>query len=607
VNIDPKRTSSGRGPSKWTRRRWVQGAVLVVVLGGAGLAAWAGWFRGGDPRETEALFAVEEGPLSITITESGTIQNRDLKVVSSEVEGRAQILYLIPEGTLVKKGDLLVRLDASSLVDSKAQQEITVMNAEASWVQASENLEVTKSQAKSDESKAELDWKFAQMDLEKFQKGDYQQQLMQSDADIKIAEEELERAKKTVEDSRKLKEEDYITESELKADELDATRKGLSLNLVKEKRRLLEEYTRIRTEEELKSDVEQAEAALDRVRRKGKADIKQAEATLKAKDSEFTRQKARLTKLDEQIKKCEVTAPVDGMAVYSTTGQSGRRSMEPLAAGQEIRERQELIYLPTTASMKAEIKVHESSLTKVKRGLTVRVTVDAVPGKVFWGKVGSISVLPDGQSMWLNPDLKVYNTDIWLDGDCEGLRAGMSCQAEVFVENYEKTLYVPVTAVVRVNGKAAVYVVEGRGKQVEREVELGLDNNRMVRIVSGVEKGELVTLKPPLSTAPKETGAPEVPAAVNGGTSGEVKTTTPGTESTQTPTLPDMSQMRNMTPEEQAKFLESLTPEQRAAMQARMRSRGGRTGGGRRGGTGEGNGTGGGATGGGGRAQEPGS
>ncbi len=55
--------------------------------------------------------------------------------------------------------------------------------------------------------------------------------------------------------------------------------------------------------------------------------------------------------------------------IYATSAQSGmfRRNTEPLQEGQDIRERQELIYLPTASSSNAEIAIHESNLKKVKR------------------------------------------------------------------------------------------------------------------------------------------------------------------------------------------------------------------------------------------------
>ena len=50
-------------------------------------------------------------------------------LVSSELEGHSTIISLVPEGNIVAKGDPLVELDASALVDNKTQQQISVMNA----------------------------------------------------------------------------------------------------------------------------------------------------------------------------------------------------------------------------------------------------------------------------------------------------------------------------------------------------------------------------------------------------------------------------------------------------------------------------------------------
>ena len=62
---------------------------------------------------TSATFTAKQGPLTISVTESGTIQAREQVVIKSKVEGKTTILSLIPEGTMVKKGDVLIELDAS--------------------------------------------------------------------------------------------------------------------------------------------------------------------------------------------------------------------------------------------------------------------------------------------------------------------------------------------------------------------------------------------------------------------------------------------------------------------------------------------------------------
>jgi HlyD family secretion protein len=356
-----------------------------------------------------------------------------------------------------------------------------VINAEAAFIRARENVAVAKSQGESDVAKAQQDLKFAEIDLKKYDEGDYPQSLKQAETDITIAKEEVQRAAEKLEWSKKLHEQRYLSLVELQADQLAHKKAELELALAEGRKKVLQEFSHGRDREALVTAVAQAKMALDRVTRKASADTVQAEAELTAKEQEFQRQKAKLEKLETQLKKAKILAPIDGMVVYATTGRGGGRgdNEQPLAEGSEVRERQELIYLPTAQSMLAEVKIHESSLKKVKIGMPARVTVDAVPNRVFHGKVAKIAVLPDAASWWGNPDLKVYNTEVHLDNGVD-LRAGMSCRAEIVVETYEKALYVPVQCVVREGSKTVVF----KPGPVPIPVEVGLDNNSMVRILS---------------------------------------------------------------------------------------------------------------------------
>jgi len=72
-----------------------------------------------------ATFTVKKGPLMISVIESGTIKSREQVIIKNEVEGKTSILSLVTEGSQVKKGDLLVELDASKLLDNKIDQQIT--------------------------------------------------------------------------------------------------------------------------------------------------------------------------------------------------------------------------------------------------------------------------------------------------------------------------------------------------------------------------------------------------------------------------------------------------------------------------------------------------
>jgi len=498
----------GRGPlnSKFSSKRlWVVFILAAVAL----IAVWLKVVRGSDdPMSGLATFAVKRGPLTISVLESGTIKAREQIIIKNEIEGRSSIIWLIEEGTLVKKGDLLVELDASTLEDGKIDQEIRVQNADAALINATESLAVVKNQSLSDVEVAELTLEFAEQDLKQYEQGLYPNEQTASKNTITLREEELQRAAETLTWSKKLSEQKYISKTELLADELAVTRSKNNLQLAQNDLNLLENFTYQRETAQLQSDVRQATMALERTQRKAKANVAQAEAELKARELEYKRQQDRLTKMYDQIAKAKIYAPANGMVVYATSAERGgfRGRQEPLDEGVEVRERQELIHLPTAESSMAEVDIHEASLEKVRVGLPAIITVDALQGKKFFGHVARIAPLPDAASMWMNPDLKVYNSDVYLEGTEPSLRTGMSCKVEIIVEQYDDAVYVPMQAVLRVGGEPAVYVVKD-GTIEERKVEIGLDNRRVIRIASGLDEGETVWLTPPLKSAALEPGS----------------------------------------------------------------------------------------------------
>jgi HlyD family secretion protein len=462
--------------------------------------------------DSSPVFRAAQGKLDITVTESGTISPSEQLILKSELEGRSTILFLIPEGTEVEAGELLVELDASDLEARRIEEEIKVQNAEAAFIRSRENLEVAKNQAQSDTEKAELTLQFAREDLGKYKAGDYPNKLKELEARITLAREEKQRAEEKLKWSQVLFKEKYLSESEIQADELSVKKAALDVELAENNLQLLQDFEYKREIAKLESDVRQAEMALERATRKAKADVIQAEADLRAKESEFTQIKSQLKKVIEQIGKARITAPRAGLVVYATSTEfSWRGSDEPLDEGQEVRERQEIIHLPTASSFIAKIKIHESSLKKVRRGMPVSLSVDALPGMRFNGSVTKIAPLPDARSAFMNPDLKLYDTEIRIDGGGDVLRTGMNCEATVQIASYSNAIYVPVQCVVQIDRQPTVFINAPSGP-MQRPVSIGDDNNRMVHILSGLEPGEPVLLAPPLQATEQrvDTPTPEV-------------------------------------------------------------------------------------------------
>jgi len=142
-----------------------------------------------------------------------------------------------------------------------------------------------------------------------------------------------------------------------------------------------------------------------------------------------------------------------------------------------------------------EIKIHETWIDKIKIGQKVRINVTAFREDTLTGEVIKKAPMADPEE-WMNPDLKVYSTDIKIDGTHEALKTGMTAKVEIIIQQLKDILAVPIQTVVNVEGKKVCYVMSAAGVQ-QRQVETGAFNDNFVEIKSGLSQGEKVLLNPP--------------------------------------------------------------------------------------------------------------
>ena len=478
------------------KNKIIWGGILLAIVGGAGA-----FLLGGGSSEEESIptFTVAEGPLTIGITSSGSIQSKDKITLKSELEGNNTVIWVVEEGVNVKAGDLLLEFDSAALVDKRNEQEISVATTEGNLIISKEKLEVTKGDCDALQLEREVDLTLAKMALEKYEKGDYPQTEREYDSDIAIADEEMKRAAEKLEWSQRLAKEGFLTRTELQADELALRQKEIKLEMARTKMSVLTNYTVLQQRATHESSVRKATRALARAAWQNKSLIRQVETEIMQRTRERDRATNRLAELNFQISKSKIYAPTNGVILYASTVQIARRRywIRPLAVGETAVQRQELIYIPLDAGMIVELMVPEASLNKLENGMPANVKVDAFPDKVFKGRLSKIGILPDGQSASLNPDLKLYKCELECDFKDVVIRPGMSCDVELIKHAYDNVLYCPMQCVTRIDGVTCVYVQEN-GKWMPRPVETGQDNNRMIHLIKGVRKGDVIMMAPPV-------------------------------------------------------------------------------------------------------------
>jgi len=477
--------------------------VTLILVGVGVFGAWkAGWL--GAAEQKELLGAkVERKTLVISVVQRGNLASKDALSVKSEIEGQATILSLIEEGTFVKPGDLLCELDVADLRDRRVAQEISVQNAEASFVKAKAQFEIQESQNKSDIESAERKLLFAQKDKEKYLEGDLAQLRAQAQEKITLAEAEKAKAQNTYDWSKNLAEKGFLTKTELDRDELDYQRADVQLLQAQRAYALLERYDDPRKQIELAANVQETERGLERAKLQAQSRLADFESALITSRSKLDLEREKLEKLVNQITKGRILSTQSGMVVYSRVEGGGRMGgSDPIQVGTQVRERQEIVSIPQTTGIIVEASVHESVLKQVAVGKPCRIVVDALPGQSFDGRVTFVALLPDKGSWWANPNQRLYRTEIQVLNPHADMRPGMSCGIEILSEVVPDALVTPLQTIFLDEGKTIAFVVQGEQWE-RRSVKTGRSSQTLVEVVEGLEVGETVLLAPPPGFTPK--------------------------------------------------------------------------------------------------------
>ena len=471
--------------------------VVVVTVSLAGGLAWAAvrWSRAAQQLANIDVFTVVPRTFMVSLEEKGELKASNSTDIICEVEGRSTIIYLIPEGTAVKEGDLLVELASDQIEDRIRQDELKETNSITAYEAAQTELEIQRDKNASDIRKADLKIELNGLALEKYEKGDWQQALKDAQIDIQQATINLKRRTEDFQADKELRAKNFITKTEYDESYFDFKRSEWELEKANKALEVLETYTHVADSRQRESDLEEAIKERERIVKNADAEELKKVRSLEGKKKELDLIQDQLAKLRTQKEKCRIYAPTQGFVVYYA-GRGGRRffmSGDQIKEGATVHERQVLLSLPDTSEMMATVRVHEAKTDKLHIGQPVVVKVEGMPGQQFAGKVSKIAVLADSQNRWLNPDLKEYETEITLDPTDAPLKPGVTAYCQILVENVDDKLAVPVQTVYAKSGRR--YVFREAAREVKPvAVTIGAVGTEWAEITDGLTGGEQILL-----------------------------------------------------------------------------------------------------------------
>jgi HlyD family secretion protein len=198
---------------------------------------------------------------------------------------------------------------------------------------------------------------------------------------------------------------------------------------------------------------------------------------------------ASLKQLEEQLSYTTVTSPIDGV-VLSRDVQVGDAVSSILVLGSTATL---VMTLGDTHQVYVKGKVDESDIAKVYLGQAARIKVQSFPGRTFAGTVTKIAPLGVEKD-----NVTTFEVQISIDNAGGELKANMTANAEIVLEEHKNVLTVPEQAVLYDKDRnASVWVPDAHGKDGHRvvSVKVGLSNGSRIEVLSGLHAGDKVVLQ----------------------------------------------------------------------------------------------------------------
>jgi HlyD family secretion protein len=240
-----------------------------------------------------------------------------------------------------------------------------------------------------------------------------------------------------------------------------------------------------------RADLDAATAAADTAAAQvqaARAALARAKQAQGASAQRVAQGRAELSRVRDQLAKTAITSPIDGVVTRLSVEEG-----EMVVMGVQNQPGTTLMTISDLSEVNAEVKVAEADVLRLGLANTASVTLDALPGQVFNGRVVEIgaSALPQTNAQAAAREFKVT---VRLAGDVATLRPGLTCDTEILVAERRNVLAVPLQAVVQRDGKSGVFVVRD-GRTVFTPVTTGLIGGLTIE-VTGLEEGATLVAGP---------------------------------------------------------------------------------------------------------------
>ncbi|MCC6990665.1 MAG: efflux RND transporter periplasmic adaptor subunit [Acidobacteria bacterium] len=427
------------------------------------------------------------------LAETGTLTAARMRLYSASALGApAKIVELVPEGTQVAPGDVLVRFDATQLELMRDKDEAALRFADADLVRAREDLRIEQLRVEGEGEAARQDLTFAEQDLANELDGRGRLQVAEAEAAAAEAGREVDRARRSLADIAPMLAEGFATRAEVERAEQALRRADETHRIAALKLESLTRFERPASIEKSRAGVQAARQGAVRLADSSAARLTQRRAAAAMAESRLEEIRVRLRTLGDQLSRTTIRADGPGLVVYRELffGSDKRKPQ----VGDEVWPNQPLMALPDSSELLVETRVREADLHRVSASQRVFVRVEAYPDVRLPAEVALVGALASVDDT--RAGTKFFPITIRLQEVDPRLRSGMTARVEIEVASLHAALVVPTGAVFETDADTVCYVLR-RGRPEVQVVSVQAENAEFAAIRDGLRVGDVVLLADP--------------------------------------------------------------------------------------------------------------
>jgi HlyD family secretion protein len=236
-------------------------------------------------------------------------------------------------------------------------------------------------------------------------------------------------------------------------------------------------------------DAQQKYLAAANTRDKAVAQISVDNSKLHQAQAQVEQAQSSLKQLEEQLSYTTITSPMDGV-ILSRDVELGDAVSSILVMGSTATL---VMTIGDVRQVYVQGKVDESDIGKVYLGQTARIKVESFKDKTFLGKVTRIAPLGVEKD-----NVTTFEVRVSIDNPGGELKANMTANAEILLEEHKNVLTVPEQAVIYDKDRnASVEVPDPNQKKGRRKVDIkaGISNGTKTEVLAGLKPGDTVILQ----------------------------------------------------------------------------------------------------------------